>query len=108
MNIFTSYFKVSVEFFSPIYLSTYLQKSVCVLYSTHIFYFYSDLYKVLPTSFTIPEMENERKTSLSFWITVATSYCCALGVGKMERFLLKYFCSRDLDHIQFETNVPLI
>ena len=66
-------FKVSVNFFSPIYLSTYLQKPVCVLYTTHILYSHSYLYKVFFPVFTIPETESERKISLSFWIKVATS-----------------------------------
>ena len=66
-------FRASVEFFLPIYLFTYLRKPVCVFYSTHILYLYSYFYKVLLTAFTIPEMEIERKFSLTFWITVATS-----------------------------------
>ena len=35
----------------------------------------------------MPDMENKRKISLGFWITVATSYCCALGAGKVEPFI---------------------
>ena len=57
--------------FSPTYLSTYLRKPVCVLYSTHILYLYSYLQKVLLPIFTSLEMESESKIRLSFWITFA-------------------------------------
>ena len=74
-------FKVSSRIFF-----TYLQKPVCVLYSTHIFYLHSYLYKVFFPVFTIPETESQRNISLSFWIKVATSLRCALGVGKVKPF----------------------
>ena len=41
---------------------------------------------VLLPNFTIPEMESERKLSLSFWITFATSERCVLGAGKVKPF----------------------
>ena len=84
-------FKVSVEYFF-----TYLQKPFCVLYSRHILYLYSYLYKVLLPPFTIPEMESERKISLSFWITAATSYRCALGAGKVKPFFCINFVTQEI------------
>ena len=65
--------RFSAGIFSLIYLSTYLQKPVCVLHSRHTLYSYSYLQKVLLTAFTIPEMESERKISL--WITFLDYIC---------------------------------
>ena len=64
-------FKWFLKFFAPIYLCTYL---LFVSYSTHIVYSVHIHFckKVLPSIFTIPEMESERKISLRFWITFAT------------------------------------
>ena len=44
MNFSTSdFYGFQYDAFAPIYLSTYLQKPICVLYSTHNVYSYSYL-----------------------------------------------------------------
>ena len=49
------------------YLSIHLFTEACLcLYSTHILYLYSYLWKVLLSDFTTTEMESEIKVSLSF------------------------------------------